>query len=287
MRDVFEKRINLILISAILVACIAIGIPLAFSQCEVRTDANEATATTAATEATTQTQTTAPPTTRSENDFQVVSEEVRIGSKKAQSSVVEKSEKKSEPAESGKSAKDKKKAQAEKAKAAKAAKTEKKTEKPTEAVQFATAKPVKHKASYDDQWNAGYLVAIDNPDKGYSCPHIELSDKDRDLLERLCYGEFGSGGFTGAALIAQSVKNAMVQLGTSDVATIIKRFRYTGSTSRGTSTACKKAVIYVFDMDKDAVQHRLLYMYNPSMVSSAFHESCNYICTFKEIRFFD
>ncbi len=282
MRDVFEKRINLILISAILVACIAIGIPLAFSQCEVRTDANEATATTAATEATTQTQTTAPPTTRSENDFQVVSEEVRIGSKKAQSSVVEKSEKKSEPAESKKSAKEK--AQAEKAKAAK---TEKKTEKPTEAVQFATAKPVKHKASYDDQWNAGYLVAIDNPDKGYSCPHIELSDKDRDLLERLCYGEFGSGGFTGAALIAQSVKNAMVQLGTSDVATIIKRFRYTGSTSRGTSTACKKAVIYVFDMDKDAVQHRLLYMYNPSMVSSAFHESCNYICTFKEIRFFD
>lgn len=268
-------------------ACIAIGIPLAFSQCEVRTDANEATVTTAATEATTQTQTTAPPTTRSENDFQVVSEEVRIGSKKAQSSVVEKSEKKSEPAESKKSAKEKKKAQAEKAKAAKAAKTEKKTEKPTEAVQFATAKPVKHKASYDDQWNAGYLVAIDNPDKGYSCPHIELSDKDRDLLERLCYGEFGSGGFTGAALIAQSVKNAMVQLGTSDVATIIKRFRYTGSTSRGTSTACKKAVIYVFDMDKDAVQHRLLYMYNPSMVSSAFHESCNYICTFKEIRFFD
>lgn len=287
MRDVFEKRINLILISAILVACIAIGIPLAFSQCEVRTDANEATATTAATEATTQTQTTAPPTTRSENDFQVVSEEVRIGSKKAQSSVVEKSEKKSEPAEPKESAKEKKKAQAEKAKAAKAAKTEKKTEKPTEAVQFATAKPVKHKASYDDQWNAGYLVAIDNPDKGYSCPHIELSDKDRDLLERLCYGEFGSGGFTGAALIAQSVKNAMVQLGTSDVATIIKRFRYTGSTSRGTSTACKKAVIYVFDMDKDAVQHRLLYMYNPSMVSSAFHESCNYICTFKEIRFFD
>lgn len=287
MRDVFEKRINLILISAILVACIAIGIPLAFSQCEVRTDANEATVTTAATEATTQTQTTAPPTTRSENDFQVVSEEVRIGSKKAQSSVVEKSEKKSEPAESKKSAKEKKKAQAEKAKAAKTAKTEKKTEKPTEAVQFATAKPVKHKASYDDQWNAGYLVAIDNPDKGYSCPHIELSDKDRDLLERLCYGEFGSGGFTGAALIAQSVKNAMVQLGTSDVATIIKRFRYTGSTSRGTSTACKKAVIYVFDMDKDAVQHRLLYMYNPSMVSSAFHESCNYICTFKEIRFFD
>ncbi len=285
MRDVFEKRINLILISAILVACIAIGIPLAFSHCEVRTDANEATVTTAATEATTQTQTTAPPITRSENDFQVVSEEVRIGSKKAQSSVVEKSEKKSEPAESKKSAKEK--AQAEKAKAAKAAKAEKKTEKPTEAVQFATAKPVKHKASYDDQWNAGYLVAIDNPDKGYSCPHIELSDKDRDLLERLCYGEFGSGGFTGAALIAQSVKNAMVQLGTSDVATIIKRFRYTGSTSRGTSTACKKAVIYVFDMDKDAVQHRLLYMYNPSMVSSAFHESCNYICTFKEIRFFD
>ncbi len=290
MREVFEKRLNLILISAILIACIAIGVPMMLSRCEVRTDANEATTATV-TEAQTETVTETAKETATDkhpDDVQVISEEVRVNSRNAQpEATVEKSEKKSVPttAEQKKAAEKAEKLKAEKAKAAKKKKA--KTEKATEEVQFATAEPVEHKASYDAQWDAGYLVAIDNPDTSYSCPHVELTDRDRDLLERLCYGEFGTGGFTGAALIAQSVKNAMVRLGTSDVATIIRSCRYTGSTHSGTSQACKDAVVYVFDMDKDAVQHRLLYMYNPTMVSSAFHESQNYICTFKEIRFFD
>ena len=33
--------------------------------------------------------------------------------------------------------------------------------------------------------NAGYLVAIDNPDKTYKSGQVTLSDHDRDLLERL------------------------------------------------------------------------------------------------------
>ena len=48
-------------------------------------------------------------------------------------------------------------------------------------------------------------MAIDNPDKTYECSKVTLTDEDRDLLERLCMGEFGSGGFIGAALIAQSL----------------------------------------------------------------------------------
>lgn len=276
-----ENRLNLILISAIIVVCVAIAIPTVFSQCEVQTDANATVPTTTATEKATVTETeteTQTEATTVEDDVQVVSEEVKISKKAAaQAKLAEKSEKKTEPA----TAKTKKKTSASKAKKAKSKTAE------TEPFQFATAAPVKVKASYDAQWNAGYLLAIDNPDKGYGCPHIELSDDDRDLLERLCYGEFGTGGFTGAALIAQSVKCAMVQLGTSDVKTVIDRFHYDGSTKSGTSEACKKAVIYIFDMDKDAVQHRILYMYNKDMVHSRFHESQNYICSFKEIRFFD
>ncbi len=287
MRDAFENRINLILVSAILVVCIAIGVPLCFSQCEVKTDANDASAATEETTTVETTATTAATTADKPSDeVEIISQDIKLPNKKAQSSPsVEKSEKKSE-AERIKAKKLKaEKERQEKLKAKKAKKADE--QKPTEEVQFATAKPVEHPASYEAQWNAGYLLAIDNPDKGYKCPHIELSDDDRDLLERLCYGEFGTGGFTGAALIAQSVKCAMVDLGTSDVSRVIRDFRYTGSTHSGTSEACKKAVIYIFDMDKDAVQHRLLYMYNPTMVSSAFHESQNYICSFKEIRFFD
>lgn len=152
---------------------------------------------------------------------------------------------------------------------------------------YATAIPAETPASYEEQWNAGYLVAIDNPDKTYECSKVTLTDEDRDLLERLCYGEFGSGGFIGAALIAQCVKDAMCFDGYPTVEAVIKGCHYDGSTDKGTSTECKQAVSYIFDQNKEAVQHRMMYMYNPNMVYSSFHESQNYILTYQDIRFFD
>lgn len=152
---------------------------------------------------------------------------------------------------------------------------------------YATAIPVETPASYEEQWNAGYLVAIDNPDKSYECAKVTLTDEDRDLLERLCYGEFGSGGFIGAALIAQCVKDAMCFDGYPTVESVIKNCHYDGSTEKGTSVACKQAVSYIFDQNKEAVQHRMMYMYNPKVVYSSFHESQNYILTYQDVRFFD
>lgn len=152
---------------------------------------------------------------------------------------------------------------------------------------YATAIPVDTPASYEEQWNAGYLVAIDNPDTSYECSKVTLTDEDRDLLERLCYGEFGSGGFIGAALIAQCVKDAMCFDGYPTVESVIKNCHYDGSTEKGTSVACKQAVSYIFDQNKEAVQHRMMYMYNPTMVYSSFHESQNYILTYQNVRFFD
>lgn len=156
-----------------------------------------------------------------------------------------------------------------------------------ERIQYATAEPVASPADYNSQWDQGYLVAIDNPDTSYSSGHIELTDEDRDLLERLCYGEFGGGGFVGASLIAQSVKNAMNVEGFSSVAEVISEYKYTGSTTSGKNLACQQAVKYVFDEDHDAVQHRIMYMYNPYMVSSAFHESQKFILSYEDVRFFD
>ncbi|MBQ1829942.1 MAG: hypothetical protein II116_02675 [Ruminococcus sp.] len=158
---------------------------------------------------------------------------------------------------------------------------------PDGTVPFATAIAPDTPADYQAQWDAGYLVAIDNPDYTYSCYHISLTDEDRDLLERLCYGEFGSGGFIGAAMIAQCVKDAMCFDGYSTVEDVIKYCRYDGSTTSGTSDECVQAVRYIFDDDGSAVQHRMLYMYNPYMVKSAFHESQNFILSYQGVRFFD
>ena len=154
-------------------------------------------------------------------------------------------------------------------------------------IHFATAIPPQTPADYNAQWNAGYLVAIDNPDPTYESCQVTLSDGDRDLLERLCMGEFGSGGFVGAALIAQAVKDAMCFDGYTSVQSIIDGCRYTGRTDIGTNEACKQAVRYIFDENHDAVQHRIMYMYNPYIVQSAFHESQNYILTYQDVRFFD
>ena len=154
---------------------------------------------------------------------------------------------------------------------------------------FATAPKVDNAASHSAQWNAGYLVAVDGPDSSYYCGHVELTDKDRKLLEKLCMGELGSGGFVGAALIAQAVKNAMYYDGYTDVQSVINNYHYTGRLTTPTQRV-KDAVIYVFDMDKDAIQHRILYMYNPELLSegySNFHESQRYICTYQDVRFFD
>lgn len=154
---------------------------------------------------------------------------------------------------------------------------------------YATAVAQGEKASYQKQWDAGYLLALDYPDTGYSCPHVELSEENRELIEKVCYGEFRNGGFTGAALIAQSIKNAMVYYGTDNVKSIIGKLKYSGSHNSDATRAAKEAVIYVFDMDLNAVQHRILYKYAPGTpgTPSAFHESKEYVCTYRGVRFFD
>lgn len=272
MRNVFEKRLNIILISALVLLVVSIGVPTAIRY--FNPDA------TSETELVTEYVYTAAPTEATEKQVEV--SEVKHAERSAMADKVKK-DKATKLSATEKATEETTEETTEQA-------TEATTARPTEATVFATASPVSTKASYDEQWNKGFLVAIDNPDKSYSSEHVELSDKDRDLLERLCMGEYGTGGFTGAALIAQAVKNAMTTYKIYDVATIIKYLHYDGRTDRPASESCKKAVVYVFDMDKDAVQHRILYMYNPKATKtgfSKFHESQRYICNFGSVRFFD
>lgn len=154
---------------------------------------------------------------------------------------------------------------------------------------FATAPTQKKKASYQKQWDKGYLFALDYPDENYSCPHVELSEENRVLIEKICLAEFGTGGFNGAVLIAQSIKNAMVYYDTDDVEKIIGKLKYSGRKSANSSKTVQDAITYVFDMDLNAVQHRILYKYNPDVVGgiSEFHESKEYVCTYNNVRFFD
>ena len=269
MRELFEKKVNIILIVIILIVAILVIIPASSRGCVTSTSNGEIVTVPATPDEATEDTATEKPTKPTASE-KITNSKVKIKKNNASNTSTDKASTKS----------DAKKA---------SSKTTSKTKKKTSSQVFATAPKVENKASHSAQWNAGYLIAVDGPDTSYYCGHIELSDKDRELLEKLCMGELGSGGFTGAALIAQAVKNAMYFDGYTSVQAVINNYHYTGRLTTPTQRV-KDAVIYVFDMDKDAIQHRILYMYNPELMDdgfSKFHESQRYICTYQDVRFFD
>ena len=142
-------------------------------------------------------------------------------------------------------------------------------------------------SSVSSPTQSGYLLSIDNPDPNYQPYAVQLSDADRDLAERLLMGEAGSMGYIGMAIVAQCMRDACVMRGSSDIAGLIRDFRYDGSTSMKPSQTCKDVISYIFDQGGAAVQHRTLVFYASGVCSSSWHESQNFICQYGSVRFFD
>lgn len=143
-------------------------------------------------------------------------------------------------------------------------------------------------SSYTDNssnsYQSGYLVSISNPDPSYNPSPVSLSSYDRDKLERLVMGEGGSMGYTGCALIAQAIRDAMNRSNTTSIDRIISEYQYYGSTAYAPNQDVKNAVSFIFDQNGSAVQHRVLCFY---VGSSSWHETQNYITSIGSVRFFD
>lgn len=138
--------------------------------------------------------------------------------------------------------------------------------------------------SSSSNYQSGYLVSIANPDPSYSPSPVSLSSYDREKLERLVMGEGGSMGYTGCALIAQSIRDAMNRSNTTSIDRIISEYQYYGSTACAPNQDVKDAVSFIFDQNGSAVQHRVLCFY---VGSSSWHETQNYITSIGNVRFFD
>lgn len=141
--------------------------------------------------------------------------------------------------------------------------------------------------SSEEQADIQKSVEQGRKDANYNGQSVKLTKYNRDLLERLVFGEAGGEGFVGAVLVAQAVRDTMVMNDIYDTAKIIKRYSYSGSTRKGTSDMVKKAVAYVFDEGGYAVKHRVIYFYAPGLCKSSFHESQKFIIEWKGHRFFD
>lgn len=133
-------------------------------------------------------------------------------------------------------------------------------------------------------YSGDVLLEIDDPDANYSPSQVTLSDYDRAKLERLVMGEAGSMGYTGCALVAQAIRDAMNLSGTSSIDEIINDYGYYGSTSIEPNADVKAAVSYIFDESGSAEQHRVLCFY---IGSSAWHETQNFVVELDGVRFFD
>lgn len=130
------------------------------------------------------------------------------------------------------------------------------------------------------------LVNIENPDKNYQGVKLDVGN-ERELLERIVMGEAGGEGFLGQALVAQCIRDALVYKDIDSVQDVITKMKYSGSLDKKPTEEVKRAVSYIFDEGKNAVQHRILYFYAPKIVKSKFHESQNYIYSHKGHKFFD
>lgn len=192
-----------------------------------------------------------------------------------------KQEKKAEQAAAAKKA-ETKKIETKKATKTETKKTEatKAAEKKTESSQANTEPETTESVSYGGE----PLVYGAVTDPSYTPSHVALSDYDRAKTERLVMGEGGVMGFEGCALIAQSIRDAMVRSGTSSIDQIISDYQYFGSTDYEPNQDVKDAVSFIFDQDGVAIQHRVLCFY---IGTSDWHETQTFLYQMGGVRFFD
>lgn len=115
----------------------------------------------------------------------------------------------------------------------------------------------------------------------------ELTKQERDVLEKTVMGEYGQD-YTGACLIAQCMRDALVYGQCNSVLTLPSDMQYDGyNANNKPNDISKNAIKFVFDEGGTVVQHRILVMYNYKICTSTWHESLNFIVQYGDVRFFD
>ena len=125
------------------------------------------------------------------------------------------------------------------------------------------------------------LLDIDSPDPDYTPAKIELSSAEREEIACIVMGEFGGGGYTGCALLAQCIRDAMDKYGYSGLE-VKSHMSYYGYNPNPSSTAYE-AVDWIFDGNA-AVQHRILVMNNSD---GGWHSTQNFVVYYQGVWFYD
>lgn len=125
------------------------------------------------------------------------------------------------------------------------------------------------------------------PTEPASAPPVvcyELTDEERDLVERVVMAEAGAEPYEGQMAVAQCILNGCL-LENLRPAQIVKKYQYAGARPAPTESV-KKAVAAVFDEGEKVIDSEALFFYAPAVSVSAWHESQVCVATIGGHRFF-
>lgn len=140
-----------------------------------------------------------------------------------------------------------------------------------------------------------YLVKLPSgkADLNYKGKVYKLSAKERDYIEKIVMGEFGTS-YAGAVFIAQCIRDALVYGYCKSPMDLRKSsanggMGYDGYNENVNANA-KNAVAYVFDNGGNAVQHRMLVMCTDEYYNAFpgnWHSTQKYVTKYENVLFFD
>lgn len=108
--------------------------------------------------------------------------------------------------------------------------------------------------------------------------------KEYEFICKVVMAECGHEPYNGIVAVAQCFKNAMKRDDLTAYETV-KVYGYT-SNRKTPNNAVKRAVAGVFCHGKGVTEEEILYFYNPSICSSSFHESQDFVIEIGNHRFF-
>lgn len=102
-------------------------------------------------------------------------------------------------------------------------------------------------------------------------PRYNLTDTERDLVERVVMAESGGESYEGQMLVAQCILNAC-EIDGIRPAKVIKKYVYAKGRPKPTDSVVR-AVSAVFDKGETVTDEAIVYFYAPAVVRSEFHEA--------------
>ncbi len=112
----------------------------------------------------------------------------------------------------------------------------------------------------------------------------ELTDEERDLIERVLSAECRGEPYEGQVAVAQCLLNACLKHDIRPAEAIVK-YKYTKHREEPTASI-RRAVAAVFDRGEGVTDEPILYFYNPAIGCGDFHETQDFVLEIQNHRFF-